>query len=373
MKKLMRQLIWPKKAIYQGFLNYYPEFILTELTYCEAINKALHIEMEADPNVFVYGIGVPDKVKIFGSTAGLLERFGDKRCFDTPLSEDAMTGLALGAAVSGLRPVHIHIRVDFLLLALNQLINMVSSFTYGSGGVIPVPLVIRAIIGRGWGQGYQHSKSLISYFTHIPGLIVLAPSSPSDALGLLRAAIKSNSPVIFLEHRWLYWAKEDVPDELPIVEIGRGKIVRVGGDITIVAISWMVVEAIQAANILGKMGIDVEVIDPRTLRPLDLDLILNSVSKTKRVLVADCDWINSGFSAEIISVVSENILDELITPPARIGFADAPCPTVRILEDEFYPNAGKIVNVVEKMFDRHITNFDGGRFYSHENKFKGPF
>lgn len=346
---------------------------MTELTYCEAINKALHIEMEADPNVFVYGIGVPDKVKIFGTTAGLLERFGTRRCFDTPLSEDAMTGLALGAAVSGLRPVHIHIRVDFLLLALNQLVNMISSYTYGSGGLVPVPLVIRAIIGRGWGQGYQHSKSLISYFTHIPGLIVIAASSPLDALGLLRAAIQSNSPVIFLEHRWLYWAKEEVSDEFPIIEIGRGKIVKVGKDITIVAISWMVVESIQAANILNEMGIDVEIIDPRTLRPLDLDLILNSVSKTKRVLVADCDWINSGFSAEILSLVSENIMGELISPPMRVGFADAPCPTVRILEDEFYPNAGKIVNLVEKIFGREITNFDGLKIYSHENKFKGPF
>ena len=346
---------------------------MTELTYCEAINKALYIEMEADPNVFVYGIGVPDKVKIFGTTAGLLERFGSRRCFDTPLSEDAMTGLALGAAVSGLRPVHVHIRVDFLLLALNQLVNMISSFTYGSGGSVPVPLVIRAIIGRGWGQGYQHSKSLISYFTHIPGLIVIAPSSPSDALGLLRASIQSNSPVIFLEHRWLYWAKEEISDEFPIIEIGRGKILKKGKDITIVAISWMVAESMQAANILGKIGIDVEVIDPRTLRPLDLDLILNSVSKTKRVLVADCDWINSGFSAEILSVVSENLLDRLIATPVRIGFSDAPCPTVRILEDEFYPNAGKIVNLVEKMFDREITNFEGVKFYTHENKFKGPF
>jgi len=329
--------------------------------------------MEADPKVFIYGIGVPDKVKIFGTTVGLLERFGSRRCFDTPLSEDAMTGLALGAAVSGLRPIHVHIRVDFLLLALNQLVNMISSFTYGSGGSTPVPLVIRAIIGRGWGQGYQHSKSLISYFTHIPGLIVIAPSSPSDALGLLRAAILSNSPVIFLEHRWLYWAKEDIPDEFPITEIGRGKIVKSGNDITIIAISWMVVESIQAANILNEMGIDVEIIDPRTLRPLDLDLILNSVSKTKRVLVADCDWINSGFSAEIISVVSENMLCELLAPPARMGFADAPCPTVRILEDEFYPNAGKIVNFVEKIFGREITNFKDVKFYSHENKFKGPF
>jgi pyruvate/2-oxoglutarate/acetoin dehydrogenase E1 component len=346
---------------------------LTELTYAEAINKALHVEMEEDPNVFVYGIGVPDKLKIFGTTAGLLERFGKRRCFDTPLSEDAMTGLALGAAVSGLRPVHVHIRVDFLLLALNQLVNMISSFTYGSGGSSPVSLVIRAIIGRGWGQGYQHSKSLISYFTHIPGLIVIAPSCPSDVLGLLRSAIRSNSPVIFLEHRWLYWAKEEIQDELPLIEIGRGKIVKAGNDITIVAISWMVVESIQAANILGEMGIDVEIIDPRTLRPLDLSLILNSVSKTKRILVADCDWLNSGFSAEIIGAVSENMFSELIAPPVRIGFADTPCPTVRVLEDEFYPNAGKIVNLVEKIFDRNITNFDGIKFYSHENKFKGPF
>lgn len=346
---------------------------MIELTFSDAINKALDLEMERDNTVFVFGIGVPDHIKIFGTTNGLLEKYGKKRCFDTPLSEDAMTGLAIGAAVSGLRPVHIHIRVDFLLLAMNQLINMASSFIYGTKGNNSLPLVIRAIIGRGWGQGYQHSKSLFSYFTHIPGLIVIAPTSPSDALGLLQSAIRSNSPVIFLEHRWLYWAKESVDNNFPLVDIGKGKILRKGNTLTVVAISWMVVETLVAAKILSNKGIDIEVIDPRTLRPLDTEIIFNSVKKTRRLIVADCDWINSGFSAEIVSLVSEQLFQYMISPPVRIGFADCPCPTVRTLEDEFYPNAGSIIHAVEKMLDKPLSSFDSKDFYSHENKFKGPF
>jgi pyruvate/2-oxoglutarate/acetoin dehydrogenase E1 component len=346
---------------------------LIEITFADAINKALYIEMENDDSVFIFGIGVPDHIKIFGTTKGLLEKFGSKRCFDTPLSEDAMTGLALGAAISGLRPIHTHIRADFLLLAMNQLVNMTSSFIYGTNGKHAVPLVIRAIIGRGWGQGYQHSKSLFSYFTHIPGLVVIAPTSPSDAAGLLRSAIRSNNPVIFLEHRWLYWAKELVSENLPLVDIGKGKVLQKGKAITVVAISWMVAEALVAWKILAKKGIDIEIIDPRTLRPLDTKIIFDSVKKTGKLIVADCDWINSGFSAEIVSLVSEQLFEYLTCPPIRIGFADSPCPTVRFLEDQFYPNAGHIVHAAEKMLGSPLSDFDDIDFYSHENKFKGPF
>ena len=181
------------------------------ISFCDALAEATRQEMERDPSVFVYGIGVPDHKKIFGSTVGLVEQFGPDRCFDTPLCEEAMTGFGLGAAINGMRPIHIHIRLDFLLLAMNQLVNMISSFTYSTEGRVRVPMVIRAVVGRGWGQGYQHSKSLHSFFAHIPGLKVVLPTRPSDAKGLLISAIRDDNPVVFIEHRWLYWAVDDVP------------------------------------------------------------------------------------------------------------------------------------------------------------------
>ena len=208
---------------------------MRKISYCEALNEAMYQEMERDPSVFVYGIGVPDHKKIFGSTAGLVEKFGIERCFDTPLSEDAMTGFGLGAAINGMRPIHVHIRVDFLLLAMNQLANMVSAYRYTSGGTLKVPLVIRAIIGRGWGQGSQHSKSMYSVFAHIPGLKVVLPTTPADSKGLLISSIRDNDPVIVIEHRWLYWQKGDVPAEPFTIPIGEANVIREGKDITIVA------------------------------------------------------------------------------------------------------------------------------------------
>jgi acetoin:2,6-dichlorophenolindophenol oxidoreductase subunit beta len=177
---------------------------MRKLDYAGAIREAMWQEMERDEKVFVYGIGVPTFSKIFGTTKGLQEKFGHERCFDTPISEDAMTGFGLGAAIRGLRPIHVHIRVDFMLLATNQLVNMVSNYVYSTGGKLPVPMVIRAVVGRGWGQGAQHSKSLFSNFAHIPGLKVIAPTTPSDAKGMLTAAIRDDNPVICFEHRWLY-------------------------------------------------------------------------------------------------------------------------------------------------------------------------
>ena len=184
-----------------------------KITYCQALNEAMIQEMERDSSVFVYGIGAPDHKKVFGTTAGLVEKFGKERCFDTPLAEDSMAGFGLGAALNGMRPINVHIRVDFLLLAMNQLANMISSFRYGSGGEQKAPLVVRAIIGRGWGQGFQHSKSVYSTFAHIPGLKVVLPTTPNDAKGLLISSIRDNNPVIFIEHRWLYWQKGEVSQD----------------------------------------------------------------------------------------------------------------------------------------------------------------
>ncbi len=343
------------------------------ISYCKAINEALYQEMERDNRVFVYGLDVADHKRTFGSGNGLLERFGPGRYFSTPLSEDAMMGFGGGAAVAGLRPVNVHIRVDFLLLAMNQLANMIAPMHYASDGKLSVPLVIRAIIGRGWGQGFQHSKTLHSIFAHIPGLKVIMPTTPYDAKGLLISAIRDNNPVLVLEHRLLYWQEGMVPEESFEVPIGRANILRPGNDITIAATSWMNVEAFAAARIMEKRGISVEIVDVRSIAPLDDGLIVESVCKTGHLIVADYDWVNCGFSAEVAARVYEKCISSLKSPIARIGFASAPCPTTRPLENLFYPSAKTLVRVIEKKLGLDKANLSGEEFFSYENKFKGPF
>ena len=350
---------------------------MRKISFCDAINEALVQEMTNDPSVFVYGIGVPDHKKIFGTTRNLVEKFGERRCFDTPLAEDGLTGFGLGAALNGLRPVQVHIRVDFMLLAMNQIVNMVSTATYGSGGKLKVPMVIRGIVGRGWGQGYQHSKSLHSYFTHIPGLKVVCPTTPADAKGLLTTAIRDDNPVIFLEHRWLYWAEDEVPEGDYSIPFGKANILREGSDISIIATSWMNIEALRAAELANKYhGLSVEVVDPRTLYPLDTEMLVNSVRKTGHCIVADNDWASSGFGAEVACEIYDAAQHDinLCESIDRVGFAHTPCPTARHLENKFYPNAERLLRVIEKQFRLSPAVLDRSeQFYSHELKFKGPF
>lgn len=344
-----------------------------KITYRQAINEALREEMKRDKNIFIYGIDVADHKRIYGSTSGILEEFGAERCFSTPLSEDTLVGFGLGAAINGLRPVNVHMRVDFLLLAMNQLANMISCFHYGSDGKLKVPLTIRVIIGKGWGQSYQHSKSLQSFFAHLPGLKVIMPTTPRDAKGLLISAIRDDNPVIFIEHRFLY----DIVDEVNLnqapIQIGKSNILRKGKDITVVATSYMNIEAIRAAEVLQKHGIQVEIIDPRTITPLDDESIIESVKKTGHCIVADYDWVFCGFSAELAARISEKCFGYLKSPVVRLGFAQAPCPCTRPLENEFYPNAIDIIREVEKKLNLSPANLSGENFYTYENKFKGPF
>jgi len=344
----------------------------SRITFRRALNLALEKEMEADPDVFVFGLDVPDHKRLYGSTAGLVERFGAERCFGTPLSEDAMTGVALGAAISGLRPVHVHIRVDFMLLAMNQIANMVSNLRYLSGGHLRIPLVIRAIIGRGWGQSAQHSKSLQSIFGHLPGLKVVLPSSPQDAYSLLRSSIRDDNPVIFLEHRWLYDVEGEVDDE-QTVPLGSCAVRRSGDALTVVCTSWMNVEAIKAAEVLAQRGVELEVIDVRTVAPLDARPIIGSVRKTRHCIVADYDWVFCGFGAELAALISYQCFGVLQHPVERLGFAHVPCPTTRPLENLFYPSAVSIIRTAERMLGLNETDLCGEVFYSHEQRFKGPF
>lgn len=343
------------------------------ISYRQAINEALRQEMERDEKVFVYGLDVDDHKRTFGSGEGLLEQFGAKRYFSTPLSEDAMMGLGIGAAINGLRPINVHIRVDFLLLALNQLLNMASTIHYGSDGKLSVPLVIRAIIGRGWGQGFQHSKTLQSVFAHIPGLKVVMPTTPRDAKEMLVSAIRDNNPVLILEHRLLYYQEGLVPEESFTVPLDKANVLIPGKDITVAATSWMNVEAFAAAKIMQKRGIGVEVVDVRSIAPLDDETIIESVTKTGHLIVADYDWLHCGLSAEISTRVYEKCMSSLRSPITRIGFAPTPCPTTRPLENLFYPGAETLVRIIEQKLDLEIADLSEEEFFSYENKFKGPF
>lgn len=343
-----------------------------QLTFPEAINLAMTREMEADPAVFAFGVDIQDHKRTFGSGRDMVERFGVERYFGSPLSEAAATGMAIGAAGCGLRPIHIHARADFSLLAMNQLVNMASNKSYVSNGEFKVPLTVRALIGRSWGQGAQHSKSMHSVLSHFPGLKVSLPSNPQDGYSLLRSAIRDDNPVIFLEHRWLYDVSGEVDDET-IVPLGQCNVVRPGNDITIVACSWMTVESTQAARILGENGVNAEVIDLRTVTPLDIETIIHSVNKTGHVIIVDNDWTFCGISAEISAQITEACFGNLKKPPQRIGFAPVPCPTTRPLENLFYPSAREIVRAVERILDLSEINLSGEVFNEYEQRFKGPF
>lgn len=321
-----------------------------KLTFGEAVREALAQAMERDKKVFIMGQGVDDPSGMFGTTLNLHKRYGTDRVFDTPLSENALTGVAIGAGLSGMRPVYVHNRPDFLLLAMDQIVNHASKWSYMFGGRVNVPVVIRAVIGRGWGSAGQHSQSLQGVFMHIPGLKLVMPSTPYDAKGLLIASIADNNPVIFIEHRWLYKNIGFVPEGVYSIPFGKGVIRREGNDVTVIAISCMAVEAMRAAENLKKEGIDAEVIDPRSLKPLDEDIILNSVKKTGRLVIADMDWRVCGAGAEIAAQVFEKAFKYLKSPLRRIALPDIPTPASHVLEEKFYPGEKEIIDCVKEIF-----------------------
>ncbi len=343
------------------------------ITYRQALNEAMVAEMRRDANVFIYGIDVADHKRTFGSGNGILEEFGKDRCFSTPLAEDSMTSFGLGAAISGLRPIHVHMRVDFMILAMNEITNMIASFSYGACGKMKVPMVIRAVIGRGWGQSWQHSKTLHSWFAHIPGLKVVMPSRPCDAKDMLISAIRDDNPVVFIEHRWLYDVIGQVSEDNNPDTLTGCKVLRSGSDITVLAVSWMNVEALKAAEVLQKHGISLEVIDVRSISPFDDATVIESVKKTGHLIVADYDWLHCGFTAEVSARVYEKCRDNLKSSITRIGFAQAHCPCSRPLEIAFYPSAINIIRSAEEKMGSPEIDLSREEFYSYEKKFKGPF
>jgi pyruvate dehydrogenase E1 component beta subunit len=314
-----------------------------ELSFAEAINEALAQAMELDPSVFVYGIGADGKSGIFGSTTGLVDRFGPKRVFDTPIAEGALTAMALGAAAVGLRPVLVHQRFDFMLYAADQITNWIAPWRFISGGRANVPLTLRIIVGKGWGQGPQHSKSLHSWFAHVPGLQVVMPGSPADAKGLLLSSIFSNDPTMFIESRALYSMWEVVPTEPYFIKLGKAAIRRVGSDLTIVAMSSMVPHALQAADQLADEDIQCEVVDLRSLMPLDIETVISSVRKTGRLVVAEPAWRMYGAAAEIVSSVAEAIGPQMRAAPRRVTWPHAYVGASRALDEAFYPTSVQLI------------------------------
>ena len=312
------------------------------ITYAEALREATEQEMARDPSVIVLGLAVDDPKPIYGTTAGLAEKFGSDRVFNTTLAEEGMTGVAIGAALAGLRPIHVHIRMDFLMLAMNQLVNIAAKTHYMYGGSVSVPLVVRSIIGKSWGQGAQHSQALHSFFMHVPGLKVVAPTTPYDAKGALIQAIRDDNPVMFVEHRLLHGLTGHVPAEPYTVPFGRARVLAEGGDVTVVAVSYMAVEALRARAHLARAGVSAEVIDPVSLSPLDMDTIEASLRKTGRLLVVDCGWTTCGAAAEIVALAVERLQGARDLRVRRLGFAPVVCPTTQPLEDLFYPNPRRI-------------------------------
>lgn len=310
---------------------------MRRLKYWQAISEALVQCMEADPGIFIAGIGVDDFKGAFGTTLEASRRFGAARVFDIPNCENAFTGIAIGAAAMGKRPVVCHPRNDFMFLCMDQILNLAAKWRYMLGDRGGVPVVFRAVVGRGWGQGATHSQSLQSLFAHFPGLYVATPASPADAKGLLVSALRGRTPVVLLENRAVYELEEEVPVEPVAIPFGTGKIVRPGRDVTIVGASLMAYEAARAADILAEQHVDAEVIDPRSIRPFDEALLLESLKKTGRLVVADTSWSLCGFSAEVAAVAAEKGWAYLKAPVRRVTPPDCPAPVSRPLEDAFHP------------------------------------
>jgi pyruvate dehydrogenase E1 component beta subunit len=305
--------------------------------------------MRRDDRVFVLGEEVAEYQGAYRVTEGLLQEFGEWRVRDTPISEEAIAGVGTGAAMVGLRPVAEMMTMNFAMLALDQIVNHAAKLRYMSGGQLTIPLVIRGPAGGGMQLGAQHSQLLESWYAHIPGLKVVMPSYPSDAKGLLKASIRDDNPVIFIEHALLYTMKGPVPEGEYIVPLGKADVKREGTDITLIAYSRMVYEALEAAQLLESQGISAEVVDPRTMRPLDIETIANSVKKTGRVAIIQEDWQMASMSSEIAAQVMEHAFDYLDSPVLRISSADTPMPYARDLEQAAIPKSERIAQAVKKL------------------------
>ena len=342
----------------------------------DSINDAIFQTMKKNPNVILMGLGVDDPKGIFGTTLNINKKF-PKRVFDLPTAENGFTGFAIGLALSGKKPIITHQRVEFSLLSLDQIFNQAAKWNYMTAGTKNVSMTIRLIIGKGWGQGPQHSQSLEAIFSHIPGLKVVCPSNPYNAKGLLQSSIEDKNPVIFFEHRWLHETYGYVPKKNYKVQIGKGKIIKKGTELTLICFSLTVLECIKASKILEKYKISVEILDLQSLRPLDKNLIIKSANKTKRVIVVDNGWSFYGVSSEILAIINENKNHKNIITK-RVGLKNTSIPSSRSIAKYVYPTPFNIVKAAESILKKKFKNiklFDDKNFYSDKpyKNFLGPF
>jgi acetoin:2,6-dichlorophenolindophenol oxidoreductase subunit beta len=327
---------------------------MQKIKFSEAINNALEFSLNKDKSLIVYGLGVTDPKEIFNTTVNLKKKFGNKRVFDIPNSENALTGIGIGHALNGGRTIFTHQRLDFSFLSLDQIINNAAKIFYTSDGKFSVPITIRLIIGRGWGQGPNHSQALQSMYAHIPGLKVVSPSSPNNARELLISSIFDNNPVVFIEHRWLHEQSGLVDLNKKIFPIKKSNKIFNGQDLTIISNSIMTVEAIKACKILKKNFINCDLIDLLSINPLDTDRIIKSVKKTGKLIVLDIDHGFISLASEIISLITSNDIDIFKKAPIKITMPNFPTPTSVALTKEFYPNFINIINAAEKILNKKI-------------------
>jgi pyruvate dehydrogenase E1 component beta subunit len=348
---------------------------MRKLKFSEAILEGTTQLMEKDKSIIVLGEGVNDPTGMFGSTIGLHEKFGKDRVIEVPNSESGFTGMAIGAAIRGLKPIIVHQRNDFLLLAMDQIVNQAAKWSYMFNGNATCPLIIRAIVGRGWGQGAQHSQSLQSVFAHFPGLRVYFPTTPYDAKGVLATNLLNlKGPVLILEHRWSFKEIGEVPEELYEIDLAKSIVRTVGSDITIVTSSMMTALALRIQKKLQEK-ISIEIIDLLSIKPLDINSIVKSIEKTGHLLILDDDWKFSGISSEIISQVVENPvgMQSLRKPPVRIGWKDVPCPTSPVLENHFYPSEENVIETIFKLIEKPLNSIAKISLESQVKKFDGSF
>jgi acetoin:2,6-dichlorophenolindophenol oxidoreductase subunit beta len=325
---------------------------MPELSYREAVRDALSRAMRQDDDIFILGEDIAEMGGSMGVTQGMLDEFGPERVRNTPISEIALAGAAIGAAIQGMRPVAEIMYEDFLTLATEQIINQAAKHRYMSGGQVTVPVTFRTQGGAGWSPGAQHAQQLEAWFVHIPGLKVVFPSTPTDVRGLLWAAIYDDNPVIFFEHRTLYGLKEDVPEELEPIPIGKARVHREGEDVTVIATGRLVHESLKAADEVERDGISVEVVDPRTLQPLDEETLVASVKKTNRCVVAHEAVMRMGYGAEVAAVIQYQAFDWLDAPIERIGAKFTPLPFAPIMEEWCVPHAKDVVEAIRRTVGR---------------------
>src|SRR5216110_683815 len=325
---------------------------MPELSYREAVRDALSRAMRADEDVFIMGEDIAEMGGSMGVTAGLLDEFGPERVRNTPISEMAIVGAGIGAAMQGMRPVVEIMYEDFLTLSLEQIVNQAAKHRYMSGGQLKVPLTIRTQGGAGWSPGAQHAQQVEAWFVHVPGLKVVFASTPTDVRGLLYASIYDDNPVVFFEHRTLYGIKEEVPDELEPIELGKARVHREGEDVTVVATGRLVHEALRAAEEAEGEGVSVEVVDPRTLQPLDEAALVDSVKKTNRCVVAHEAVVRGGFGAEVAAVIQYQAFDWLDAPVERVGAKFCPLPFAPVMEEWVVPHANDVLEAIYRTVGR---------------------